>query len=77
MTVNSLQDEDNLPIKEVIAAVDKNMVEVLRVVDAMNLGRTEVKVDGVYRTFNDGYSVKIAEGIFNGVKVPTKKIKLF
>jgi len=28
------------------------MDNVIRVVNAMNLGRTEVKDDGVYRTFN-------------------------
>jgi len=40
MTVKSLQDEDKLPIKQVINAINKSMDDVLRVVDAMNLGRT-------------------------------------
>lgn len=77
MTVKSLQDEDKLPIKQLIKAVNKKMDDVLRVVDALNLGRTEVKADGVYRTFNNGDSVKVAEGIFNRRRVPAKRIKLF
>lgn len=77
MTVKSLQDEDKLPIKQVIDAIDKSMDDVLRVVDAMNLGRTEVKVDGVYRTFNNGDSIKISGGSFIKKRVGSKKIKLF
>ncbi|MFD2286055.1 hypothetical protein GJU39_01815 [Pedobacter petrophilus] len=77
MTVKSLQDEDKLPIKQVIDAVNKTMDDVLRVVDAMNLGRTEVKADGVYRTFNNGDSVQISEGSFAKKRVSSKKIKLF
>ncbi|MET4081709.1 hypothetical protein ABIB40_001658 [Pedobacter sp. UYP30] len=77
MTVISLKDEDNLPIKKVIKAVNKKMNDVIRVVDALNLGRTVVKADGVYRTFNDGGSVKISEGNFTKRKVAAKKIKLF
>ncbi len=52
------------------------MKDVLRVVDALKLGRTEVKADGVYRTLNNGDSVKLAEGNFNRKKV-SKRIKLF
>jgi hypothetical protein len=77
MTVKSLQDEDKLPIKQVINAVNKTMDGVLRVVDAMNLGRTEVKADGVYRTFNNGDSIKISTGSFAKKRVSSKKIKLF
>lgn len=77
MTVKSLEDEDKLPIKQLIKAVNKKMDDVLRVVDALNLGRTEVKADGVYRTFNNGETVKIAEGNFRRRKVSAKRIKLF
>ena len=44
------------------------MKDVLRVVDALNLGRTEVKADGVYIIFNNGDSVKLAEGNFKSKK---------
>ncbi|RNL51218.1 hypothetical protein [Pedobacter jejuensis] len=77
MTVKSLQDEDKLPIKQVIDAINKSMDDVLRVVDAMNLGRTEVKPDGVYRTFKNGETIKISSGSFAKKKVTSKKIKLF
>jgi len=77
MTVESLDDEDKLPIKQLIKAVNKKMDDVLRVVDALNLGRTEVKADGVYRTFNNGETVKIAEGNFAKRRVSVKRIKLF
>ncbi|WP_316827888.1 MULTISPECIES: hypothetical protein [Pedobacter] len=77
MTVKSLNDEDKLPIKQLIKAVNKKMEDVLRVVDALNLGRTEVKADGVYRTFNNGDVVKIAEGNFKRRRVSVKRIKLF
>ncbi|ARS41061.1 hypothetical protein CA265_15925 [Sphingobacteriaceae bacterium GW460-11-11-14-LB5] len=77
MTVKSLSDEDKLPIKQLIRAVNKKMEDVLRVVDALNLGRTEVKADGVYRTFNNGDTVKVAEGKFNRRRVSAKRIKLF
>ncbi|SFA44372.1 hypothetical protein SAMN04488511_10491 [Pedobacter suwonensis] len=77
MTVRSLDDEDKLPIKQLIRAVNKKMDDVLRVVDALNLGRTEVKADGVYRTFNNGDVVKIADGNFKKRTVSVKRIKLF
>ena len=77
MTVKSLKDEDKLPIKQIIKAINKKMAEVIRVVDALNLGRTEVKPDGVYRTFNDGSTVLIAAGDFKKIRVPSKRIKLF
>ncbi|GAA3960590.1 hypothetical protein GCM10022246_12370 [Pedobacter ginsengiterrae] len=77
MTVKSLRDEDRLPIKQVINAINKTMDEVLRVVDAMDLGRTEVKADGVYRTFNNGEIVKISSGNFTKKRVGKKRIKLF
>ncbi|RDC56090.1 hypothetical protein DU508_10720 [Pedobacter chinensis] len=77
MTVKSLQDEDKLPIKQVINAINKTMDDVLRVVDAMDLGRTEVKADGVYRTFNSGETVKISSGSFTKKRVSERKIKLF
>lgn len=77
MTVKSLEDEDKLPIKQLIKAVNKKMEDVLRVVDALNLGRTEVKADGIYRTFNNGETVKIADGNFKRRKVSAKRIKLF
>lgn len=77
MTVKSLQDEDKLPIKQVIKAVNKTMEGVLRVIDAMDLGRTEVKDDGVYRTFNNGKVVKISSGVFTKKRVDKKSIKLF
>ena len=77
MTVKSLSDEDKLPIKQVINAINKTMDDVLRVVDAMDLGRTEVKSDGVYRTFNNGETVKISSGNFIKKRVEKKKIKLF
>jgi len=77
MTVKSLRDEDRLPIKQVINAINKTMDEVLRVVDAMDLGRTEVKADGVYRTFNNGEIVKISSGNFTKKRVRKKRIKLF
>ncbi|GGE68641.1 hypothetical protein EV200_10179 [Pedobacter psychrotolerans] len=77
MTVKSLNDEDKLPIKQLIKAVNKKMKDVLRVVDALNLGRTEVKADGVYRTFNNGDSVKLAEGNFKRRRITEKRIKIF
>ncbi|GGI27073.1 hypothetical protein [Pedobacter mendelii] len=77
MNVKSPQDEDKLPIKKVIDAINKSMDDVLRVVDAMNLGRTEVKPDGVYRTFNNGETIKISSGSFAKKKVTNKRIKLF
>ena len=77
MTVKSLNDEDKLPIKQLIKAVNKKMKDVLRVVDALNLGRTEVKADGVYRTFNNGDSVKVAEGNFKRRRITEKRIKIF
>lgn len=77
MTVKSLKDEDKLPIKQVINAINKTMDDVLRVVDAMDLGRTEVKSDGVYRTFKDGRVVKISGGNFTKKRVSQKRIKLF
>ncbi len=77
MTVKSLREEDRLPIKQVINAINKTMDEVLRVVDAMDLGRTEVKADGVYRTFNNGEIVKISSGNFTKKRVGKKRIKLF
>jgi hypothetical protein len=77
MKVTSLKDEDKLPIKQLIKAVNKKMDEVLRVVDALNLGRTEVKADGVYRTFNDGNPILIAAGDFRKRRVSAKRIKLF
>ena len=77
MTVKSLKDEDKVPIKDILKAVRIKMQEVLRVVDALNLGRTEVKNDGIYRTFNDGNVVKIASGDFKRRRIPNKRIKLF
>ena len=77
MSVKSLRDEDRLPIEQVINAINKTMDEVLRVVDAMDLGRTEVKADGVYRTFNNGEIVKISSGNFTKKRVGKKRIKLF
>lgn len=77
MTVKSLKDEDKLPIKQIIKAINKKMDEVIRVVDALNLGRTEVKEDGVYRTFNDGKIVKIAVGSFKKKRIQSRRIKLF
>ncbi|MFC3560437.1 hypothetical protein [Pedobacter jamesrossensis] len=77
MTVKSLNDEDKLPIKQLIKAVNRKMDDVLRVVDALNLGRTEVKADGVYRTFNNGDTIKVAEGVFKQRRVSSKRIKLF
>jgi len=77
MTVKSLDDEDKVPIKQVLEAIDKSMDDVLRVIDAMDLGRTEVKPDGVYRTFNNGKVLKISSGDFAGKQVSKKKIKLF
>jgi hypothetical protein len=50
---------------------------VLRVVDALDLGRTEVKADGVYRTFKNGKVLKISSGNFTKKRVASKKIKLF
>ena len=73
MTVRSLKDEDKLPMQQIINAINKKMEDVIRVVDALNLGRTEVKKDGVYRTFNDGKIVKIADGVFK--KKHLKNIK--
>jgi len=77
MTIKTLKDEDKFPIKGVLKAVSLKMAEVLRVVDALNLGRTEVKADGVYRTFNDGHTVQIAVGNFKKRKISNKRIKLF
>jgi hypothetical protein len=72
-----VDDEDEIPIKEIIRAVNKHMKEVIRVVDALNLGRTEVKKDGIYRTFNDGTIIKIAAGSFKQKKIFNKRIQLF
>jgi len=77
MNVKSLKDEDKLPIKQVINAINKKMDDVIRVIDALNLGVTEVKEDGVYRTFNDGRSVQIAVGSFKKKRIRSKRIKLF
>lgn len=77
MTVKSLEDEDKLPMQQIINAINKKMDDVIRVVDALNLGRTEVKEDGVYRTFNDGKIVKIADGVFKKKRLKNKRIKLF
>lgn len=77
MTVKSLKDEDKLPLKTVIKAVHKKMEDIIRVVDALNLGRTEVKADGVYRTFGDGHVVRVATGDFRKKRVANKRIKLF
>ena len=77
MTVKSLNDEDKLPMQQIINAINKKMEDVIRVVDALNLGRTEVKEDGVYRTFNDGKIVKISDGIFKKKRLQNKRIKLF
>lgn len=77
MTVKSLKDEDKLPLTEIVKLVHKKMDDILRVVDALNLGRTEVKSDGVYRTFNDGNMVRVAVGNFRKKRIPSKRIKLF
>ena len=77
MTVRSLEDEDKLPMQKIINAINKKMDDVIRVVDALNIGRTEVKEDGVYRTFNDGKIVKIADGVFKKKRLKNKRIKLF
>ena len=77
MTVKSLKDEDKLPLSEVVKIVHKKMDEILRVVDALNLGRTEVKPDGIYRTFSNGTMVKVAVGDFRKKRIPNKRIKLF
>ncbi|RZK14465.1 MAG: hypothetical protein EOO43_16310 [Flavobacterium sp.] len=77
MTVKSLKDEDKLPLAEIVKLVHKKMDDILRVVDALNLGRTEVKPDGVYRTFNDGNMVRVAVGDFRKKRISSKKIKLF
>jgi hypothetical protein len=77
MTVKSLNDEDRLPLKEVIKAVHKKMAEIIRVVDALDLGRTEVKSDGVYSTFNDGNTIRIAIGEFKKKRIANKRIQLF
>ena len=77
MTVKSLKDEDKLPLTEIVKLVHKKMDDILRVVDALNLGRTEVKSDGVYRTFNNGNMVRVAVGDFRKKRISSKKIKLF
>jgi hypothetical protein len=77
MIVKSLKDEDKLPLTEIVKLVHKKMDEILRVVDALNLGRTEVKSDGVYRTFNNGSMVKVAVGDFRKKRISSKRIKLF
>ncbi len=77
MKVTAVKKEEDLAIKDIIKAVNKKMDDVLRVVDALNLGRTEVKSDGVYRTFNDGTTVLIAAGNFKKRRVPVKRFKLF
>jgi hypothetical protein len=77
MKVNSLDDEDKVPISQIIKAVNKKMKDVIRVVDALNLGRTEVKKNGGYRTFNDGTIIKIASGDFKRIRVNSKRIQLF
>ncbi len=77
MKITSLKDEDKVPLKHIIKVVNEKMDDVLRVVDALNLGRTEVKADGVYRTFNDGSTVLVAAGNFKKRRVPVKRFKLF
>ena len=77
MKITSIKDEDKVPIKHIIKVVNEKMDDVLRVVDALNLGRTEVKADGVYRTFNDGSSILVAAGSFKKRRVPVKRFKLF
>ncbi len=59
-----LVDEDNVPFELILKAVSENSEKVLRIVDAMNLGRSVVKDDGVYRIFADGTEEKIASGEF-------------
>ncbi|PWS29848.1 hypothetical protein [Pedobacter paludis] len=72
-----LENEDNVPIEDIIKAVNKKLKEVHQLISELNLGKTEVKVDGVYRTFNDGEIVKIVSGSFKKVQVQSKIIKLF
>lgn len=77
MTIQSIKDEDKLPIREVVKRMNEKSKEVLRIVDAMNLGRTSIKKDGIYRTYTNGHSVKVAGGTFKKRRLPQKLVKLF
>jgi hypothetical protein len=77
MTIKSIDDEDKLPISEVIKIVNKKSLEVLRIVDAMGIGRTSIKKDGIYRTYSNGDSIKIAEGNFKRRRLLHKQVQLF
>ena len=69
--------EDEIPINEVIAMVNKEMEKVHAEIRRLNLGVTEIKNDGLYRIFNDGVSIKICDGDFSKVRVSNKQVKLF
>jgi len=58
MKVTAVKKEDDLAVKDIIKAVNKKMDDVLRVVDALNLGRTEVKSDGVsnFQRWNNSFN---------------------
>ncbi|MXV50329.1 hypothetical protein GS399_05040 [Pedobacter sp. HMF7647] len=77
MTAKSINEEDDLPITVVLKRVEKGSKRVLQEVDALNLGRTTVKRNGVYRTFNDGTFVKIADGEFKKKRISQKQVRLF
>ncbi|MEO5912344.1 MAG: hypothetical protein ABIP95_15765 [Pelobium sp.] len=69
-------EEDEIPFEEILNKVSDNSDDVLRVIDAMNLGRSHVKDDGVYRVFNDGSEIKIEAGSFSKKKLFKKTYKL-
>ncbi|TCD17949.1 hypothetical protein EZ456_22120 [Pedobacter psychrodurus] len=73
----STQYDNDLAITEMIKAINKHMKEIHSVISALDLGITEVKDDGVYRTFNNGDVLKIASGSYKKLQVPSKRIKLF
>jgi hypothetical protein len=64
-----LVDEDSVPFEVILKAVSENSKKVLRIVDAMNLGKSVVKDDGIYRIFADGTEEKIASGDFSDKKL--------
>lgn len=73
----SIEYDNDLPIAEMIKAINQHMKEIHNVISALDLGITEVKDDGVYRTFNNGDVLKIASGSYKKLQVPSKRIKLF
>jgi hypothetical protein len=57
-------EEDNISLELIIKDVSNYSTDIQRVVEALDLGKSMVKEDGVYRIFNDGTEIKITSGTF-------------